>query len=403
MRVDPSAEEGKGGEAPGGTILAAPFCRVLALALACGCAVPDGTATTEEPLVGGVLTQGYPAVLYLWNPDGGYCSGSLIAPNVVLTAAHCQIQVGGTARTMAIDQTVSVHDIVEVVTHRRHDGGDDFSHNDVALARLADEPAVDPLPFRTAALPEVVGDALTVVGFGVVDGDTDTGGGVKRTAIFTVDLQIRDYLAGSAPGTSICYGDSGGPAFMTFDDVETVVGITRSHFNNCTGDSQWTRVDTYAAEFIVPYVDAWYGPCRLDGACVEEGCRTPDPDCAPCGIDHVCSAGCPEVDLDCPLGELFGGECASPDDCESRLCIEDAREPGMSFCSQPCDGPDSFCPQGAVCTENADGWRCEYVPEDTPSDEEGGGCAVIRDGHSESSMGLILLVLLTVGRARRRP
>jgi hypothetical protein len=338
--------------------------------------------------------------MYLRNPGGGLCTGSLIAPNVVLTAAHCQITAGATAMTMNGDQPVSEHSVVRVVYHRRHDGGDSFSHHDASLALLGSEPDVEPLPFRVDPLPDVVGEELTVVGFGVTDGETMEGGGRKRIATFDIELMIPDYLRGSAPGTSICYGDSGGPAFMSFDGVETVVGITRSHFASCTGDSQWTRVDTYAPDFIVPFVDAWYGPCRMDGDCVEVGCRTPDPDCAPCGVDYVCSPGCPEVDLDCPLGLDFGFECTGNDDCESRLCIEDTTEPGSLFCSQTCEPEGVPCPSEAECLERDGTWLCAYADE-PEEPEDSGGCTVSGRTSALASWGLLLLVVALL-LARRR-
>src|SRR5439155_15051516 len=62
---------------------------LLALLIgACGGGAGDAAAT-EEPIQGGRRDSGDPAVGVVWFQGGGFCSGALIAPDVVLTAGHC--------------------------------------------------------------------------------------------------------------------------------------------------------------------------------------------------------------------------------------------------------------------------------------------------------------------------
>lgn len=368
---------------------------VIGIALAGGCA-QDVVGHGAAALVGGTPTYEYPAVVLLAMPDG-FCTGSLVAPDVVLTAAHCQLAAGATATVMSFDEPVADQEVVEVAFHRYHNGGDVLSDHDLSLARLAGELDVDPLPFVTAPLEEYpLGASLLAVGFGVDDGDALTGGGVKRVASFSINWATADVLEGGEFGTSTCYGDSGGPALMTIDGVQTVVGVTRSGTLNCRGPSQWTRVDAYAADFVTPFVDAWSGPCRWDGTCVTEGCRTPDPDCAPCGVDGTCTAGCDTLDLDCPLAGFFGDACSSTDDCESRLCVEG--EDGETTCSQTCDDVATFCPGG---------YRCQAAVCVAQAADEGCSC---RAGGGSSGLVAMLALLLSrlacsrgPGRRRRCP
>src|SRR3954471_11310247 len=48
---------------------------------------PDESTSSE--LQGGTKDTGDPAVGMIWYEGGGFCTGTLIAPTVVLTAGHC--------------------------------------------------------------------------------------------------------------------------------------------------------------------------------------------------------------------------------------------------------------------------------------------------------------------------
>lgn len=65
---------------------------LTALALAVGCAAPSGepdAAEASEAVMGGVVDETHPTAGLLILPTQGICGGTLVAPNVVATAAHC--------------------------------------------------------------------------------------------------------------------------------------------------------------------------------------------------------------------------------------------------------------------------------------------------------------------------
>jgi MYXO-CTERM domain-containing protein len=325
----------------------------------------------------------------------GGCTGTLVAPRVVLTAGHCLYDAvqqginGGTVRfgsggAMGYWDSVPV---TRLAVHRYYVG---FITHDVAMMRLGqDAPAsVTPIPFQIEKIPneELVGEYVRVVGFGMNDGVNQTGYGVKRTVTMEVQAAGNDHIVYGNALTNICQGDSGGPTLRNvFPDGEVVVAVSSFGDAGCLGSSSVARTDAYA-EWLVEVFDAWDGPCRNDGNCVTAGCRTPDPDCDVCGYDGVCGSDCPRPDLDCPVAGLIGEDCGDDFDCESRTCVtalDDARirycattcdpaQPAAEACSPPlsvCSDegtPGTFTCRFAAPTPGAQGSDCTY-PEDCRS------------------------------------
>jgi hypothetical protein len=359
---------------------------VAGLALVAGCLeesdLPVEAATA--PIIGGIEDLGHPNVVMLTSSTG-LCTGTLVAPRVVLTAAHCVDTAGGATvlfGSSADDPEAISVSAPQIVFHRYYDptqigSGLPF---DIAMVRLS-EPApagIEPMEMNLEPLSQdLVGTTMLAVGFGANNGAAQTGFGVKRRVDLPIET-IGALLIGSGnDDKNTCQGDSGGPGILVFDGIEHVAGITSTGPAGCGGVAHQTRVDIYRDEFIIPILDAWDGPCQQDGTCVEDGCRTPDPDCDPCSVDAFCATNCPKLDLDCPVVGFAGDLCGKNDDCESRYCIAAHDDPRVKYCSSPCDPGGSIedeCapPLGQCAAFNGDEPSCHYTGI-TPS-SQGADC-----------------------------
>jgi hypothetical protein len=226
-------------------------------------AIPNGEPDGQgHPNVGGLVApEPYADGTWL------YCSGTLIAPTVFLTAAHCGED--GERVRVTFDTAYEDGDRTYAGTFEAdplHPGSQSDPH-DIAVVVL-DRPVRGitpaPLPEADSLSTLAMGDPFTAVGYGAYE-VTDGPGGhqflyndVRMVAVGTLNAVNKAWLRISMnPSTGdggTCYGDSGGPNFL--GDTGIVAAITITGDAVCRATNVVYRLDTESARaFLDDFVE----------------------------------------------------------------------------------------------------------------------------------------------------
>lgn len=311
-------------------------------------APPAAVGEGSEAIAGGYLDSTDPAAVGIFiqlGQESAICSGSLLAPNMVLTARHCVSQTNNdangvhcsttdfgptfnpnrfyvTTKTNFPQSPSAYRSVAEVVPLPVGDSL--LCGQDMAILILAENiPAEEATPY----VPRVdtalgSGEQYYAVGYGSTD-DYGNGAGSRRRrdTLYVAcaedgcgeryDMTFSEWLG----DTGICSGDSGGPAL---DLQNRVVGVTSRGVQGCDDPvygathawGEWiketaARAATMGGYDPASWVTGWptdpafsfeVGQACTDGAecassyCFRETCTRQCNEAAPCPEGYACEA-----------------------------------------------------------------------------------------------------------------
>lgn len=409
------------------------------IASACNSAGPptfETTSFTASSIQNGQVDQSHPYAVGVCIGNGAgncseLCSGTLITPNIVLTARHCidavpdpnavncqTDQFGAqnapqfwvTTYFQLLQSSQGWHKVKSITLPNNNF----ICGNDIAILELsANVPGGEATPVEPVGQYSMTDHTRykttqTAIGYGKTSAGVNDAGtrhilqNIKVVCI-PGDLKLdcpmgqvdsNEYIAGD--GT--CQGDSGSGAFEQSNfnaNTPVTMGILSRggvSGNNCVG-AVYTRTDAWRALILQAVKQG-----SLDGGYPMPPWTQP----APPQMD----ASMPKVDSSVPSdGSMpnktpLGGSCNGPSDCASNDC--ESFDNGQTFtCTQACD-PTNACPTKSFCDRGF--CRAGSAPDAgaaTSSTRTTEGCTT-GEGNSGNVGAIVIAAFAVMVGARRR-
>ena len=211
----------------------------------------QNASAADYPWIAAILISAIPNAR-----DAFFCGGTLVEPDLVVTAAHCMADIDSSEQ---VQVAIGVTDLRKLKVADRHSVAayvvnpaynPNTVDSDIALIRLTQPVSNATLPPITASLMTTVSDgqSVRVIGYGMINESTGELPKVLQTAVMPYvdharcDQAISQYVdpgtfqpyhitntqicAGDGQGrTDSCFGDSGGPLVATINGQPYLTGI----------------------------------------------------------------------------------------------------------------------------------------------------------------------------------
>jgi hypothetical protein len=314
----------------------------LALALGCHDGQRPGSAepnTVVQPVVNGTrepqtvpLSDGQIMALGWLYPPGTpeevICTGTLVAPDVVVTARMCT--------TSASDGRIGFGIGVDPASPEAlFDSSAIYAHDEVDVAlivleedAIASGVEINPIPLNTHDISDsAVGRAVQVGGFGETQ-DPETDGRLFATVTVT-EVTDEEIVVDGQGEQGLCFGDSGGPVIDVDPDGSPVVLAVESW-----GDSSCVDVDHTVR--LDPLFDDWIEPIlALDRDGGDDGAGDDGGDAGPIDTSDAGDVGTVDLGDRGGVDTSGGGAAASESGADDEGCgcasASGAARPGLSL------------------------------------------------------------------------
>lgn len=188
------------------------------------------------------------------------CTGVLIAPDIVMTAGHCNDDI--TKVLLGVNdytddgEEIDAEETIEYTNSQRT--------LDITAIILEEESTIEPRVIAQDCILEDhldVGSTVTIVGYGatnrqgtqydteLIEGDTFVTDPDCTETSGCNNLEAGSELAAGGNGTDACYGDSGGPLYLPTEDGDFLVGLTSRGANGndypCGEIGIYVRADAF--------------------------------------------------------------------------------------------------------------------------------------------------------------
>lgn len=192
--------------------------------------------------------------------ENALCTGTIIAEDIVITAAHCVkdaeslLVFFGPSLEQPEPVTITTNIATSAAYYKRKQN-QNTDAGDVAVIQLKHViPSThEPVPIVPFGFLPEEGETVSIIGYGVTNGIRQSNSGYLRESTVSVlepQFGLSEFVTDQTEGSGVCFGDSGGPAFIYRNHQYYLVGIASRVKNKkdqdpCKGIGVYSNAGTF--------------------------------------------------------------------------------------------------------------------------------------------------------------